>query len=86
MLLSPLRGRRFTFDTIFRRCLKINLNIVGSLMYRYRDYEEAVQRIASGNIVTAPLESAHFPFEEYEAAYRFVDDQGPKSLKVFIDL
>ena len=62
------------------------LNIVGSLMYQYRDYEEAVQRIASGDIITAPLESAHFPFEEYEAAYRFVDDQGPKSLKVFIDL
>ena len=46
----------------------------------------AVQRIASGDIVTTPLESAHFPFEEYEAAYRFVDDEGPKSLKVFIDL
>ena len=62
------------------------LNIVGSLMYQYRDYQEAVQRIGSGDIVTAPLESAHFPFEEYEAAYRFVDDQGPNSLKVFIDL
>ena len=62
------------------------LTIVGSLMYQYADYEEAVQRIASGDIITAPLESAHFSFEEYEAAYRFIDDQGPNSLKVFIDL
>ena len=62
------------------------LSIVGSLMYQYSDYEEAVQRIASGEIITAPLESAHFSFEEYEAAYRFIDDQGPNSLKVFIDL
>ena len=62
------------------------LTIIGTLMYQYGDYKEAVQRIASGDIVTAPLDSMHFPFEEYVAAYRFIDDQGPKSMKVFIDL
>jgi 2-desacetyl-2-hydroxyethyl bacteriochlorophyllide A dehydrogenase len=62
------------------------LRIIGTLMYQYRDYEEAVQRIASGEIVTTPLDSRHFPFEAYAEAYRFIDDQGPKSMKVFIDL
>jgi len=62
------------------------LSIIGTLMYKYCDYEEAVGRIASGEIVTAPLDSRHFPFEAYADAYRFIDAQGPKSMKVFIDL
>jgi len=62
------------------------LSIIGTLMYQYRDYKEAVQRIASGDIVAAPLDSKHFPFEEYLSAYQFVDEQGSKSMKVFIDL
>ncbi len=62
------------------------LAIVGTLMYRYMDYEEAVRRIASGDIVTAPLDSKHFPFEEYASAYEFIDRQGAESMKVFIDL
>ena len=62
------------------------LSIVGSLMYQYEDYEESVRRIASGDIVTVPLDSKHFPFEEYLSAYRFIDEQGAMSMKVFIDL
>jgi threonine dehydrogenase-like Zn-dependent dehydrogenase len=62
------------------------LSIIGTLMYQYRDYEEAVLRIASGEIVTTPLDSMHFPFQAYVDAYRFIDDQGPKIMKVFIDL
>jgi len=62
------------------------LSLVGTLMYRYCDYEEAVRRIAAGEIKTGPLDSKHFPFEEYASGYRFIDEQGPKSMKVFIDL
>jgi threonine dehydrogenase-like Zn-dependent dehydrogenase len=45
-----------------------------------------VRRIAAGEIKTDPLDSKHFPFEEYASAYKFIDEQGPKSMKVFIDL
>lgn len=62
------------------------LSIVGTLMYQYADYEEAVRRIASGDISTRPLETKHFPFAEYSAAYKFIDEEGPRSMKVFIDL
>ncbi len=62
------------------------LSIVGTLMYRYADYAEAVRRIASGDIATSPLVTTHFPFEEYAAAYDFIDRQGPRSMKVLIDL
>ena len=55
-------------------------------MYKREDYEEAVELIAQGRITTAPLESEHFPFERYSAAYSFIDKQGELCMKVFIDL
>ena len=30
--------------------------------------------------------SRHFPFEAYLDAYRFIDRQGDKTMKVFIDV
>ncbi len=62
------------------------LKIVGSLMYKREDYLRAASLIGSRDVLTRPLESRHFPFEEYLAAYRYVVRQGEKSMKVFIDL
>ncbi|MHC4885699.1 MAG: zinc-dependent alcohol dehydrogenase [Planctomycetota bacterium] len=62
------------------------LRLIGTLMYRQEDYEQAVEWIAGGEMVTTPLVTKHFPFAEYEDAYRFIDDQGDKTLKVVIDL
>ena len=62
------------------------LNVLGSMMYRQEDYEEAVRFIAEGRILTTPLITSHFPFEEYLAAYKFIEKQGDKSLKVMIDV
>lgn len=62
------------------------LLIVGTLMYQHADYEEAVRRISAGDIVTAPLESKHFAFEEYISAYTYIDEKSPEVMKVFIDL
>lgn len=62
------------------------LHLLGTLMYQHGDYEEAVRRIASGDIRTAPLDSKHFAFEQYLDAYRYIEDQGADCLKVFIDL
>jgi 2-desacetyl-2-hydroxyethyl bacteriochlorophyllide A dehydrogenase len=62
------------------------LRLVGTLMYRHGDYEEAVRRIGANEIVTEPLDSKHFPFAEYAAAYRYIEQQGAQCLKVFIDL
>ena len=62
------------------------LNLVGTLMYRLEDYEEAARRMGAGEIVTEPLESKHFPFEQWPAAYEYIDREGPNVMKVFIDL
>lgn len=62
------------------------LNIRGTLMYKAEDYRRAVQLIASGGVITEPLMSKHFPFDAYLDAYRFIDQQGDKAMKVFIDM
>jgi len=62
------------------------LNLIGTLMYQYRDYEKAVELIDNGQVKTEPLYSKHFPFNEYAEAYNFIDAQRDKTMKVFIDL
>ena len=62
------------------------LTMKGSMMYRHEDWEQAVKWIASGDVVTFPLVSRHFPFEKYEDAYDFIEKEGERSMKVMIDL
>ncbi len=62
------------------------LNVFGSMMYRHEDYEAAAEMIASGKITTRPLLTKSFPFEKYPDAYKFIEEQGDKCMKVMIDL
>ena len=62
------------------------LTVTGTMMYRHEDYVQAVKWIADGSIRLAPLESRHFPFEKYLDAYRYVETEGERSMKVMIDL
>src|ERR1700744_1594910 len=62
------------------------LNVLGSMMYRHEDYEEAVRFIAENKVKTTPLITSRFPFENYLDAYHFIEQQGDRSLKVIIEL
>lgn len=62
------------------------LNVVGTMMYHHEDYRQAVNRLAADELITKPLESMHFSFEEYQNAYQYIDEKGAESMKVFIDL
>ncbi len=62
------------------------LNVFGSMMYKHEDYEAAVEMISTGKINLEPLITKHFPFEEYLDAYKYIDAQADKSMKVMIDL
>ena len=62
------------------------LNVFGSMMYKHEDYLEAVDLIADGKIKLDPLISKHFPFEKFLDAYKFIEEQGNKIMKVIIDL
>jgi L-iditol 2-dehydrogenase len=62
------------------------LTLTGTLMYQRRDFVEAVRLIQTGRVATGPLETRHFPFGDYLGAYDFIDAEGERSMKVFIDL
>ena len=62
------------------------LTLRGTLMYQRDDYTEAVRLIAERHIATDPLDSTHFPLDDYAAAYAFIDANREKTMKVFIDL
>lgn len=62
------------------------LRLIGTLMYKHEDYLEAVEFIAGNKICTEPLVTRHFPFAEYDNAYRYIDEVGPETMKVMIDL
>jgi 2-desacetyl-2-hydroxyethyl bacteriochlorophyllide A dehydrogenase len=62
------------------------LRLIGTLMYKHEDYDQAVRWIASGAVKTEPLVTGHFAFEQYLEAYHFIEKQGDKTLKVMIDV
>ena len=62
------------------------LSLIGTLMYRQNDYKQAVEWIAGGAMITEPLVTGHFAFDEYEAAYHYIEEQGDTTLKIVIDL
>jgi L-iditol 2-dehydrogenase/threonine 3-dehydrogenase len=62
------------------------LNVFGSMMYKQEDYEAAVEMIGNGKIQLEPLISNHFPFNKYLEAYKYIEEQGDKTMKVMIDM
>jgi len=62
------------------------LTLVGTLMYRREDYEEAVRLIEAGKILTDPLDTGHFRLDDYAAAYQSIERHAERSMKVFIDM
>ena len=62
------------------------ISIVGSMMYLHEDYLQAAELIASGKVLTEPLVTKHFSFEDYNEAYRFIDDEADKVMKLMIDV
>ena len=62
------------------------LKLIGTLMYKYEDYIEAVRLINEKQVLTEPLYSKYFDFYDYNKAYNYIDDQRDKIMKVFIDV
>jgi threonine dehydrogenase-like Zn-dependent dehydrogenase len=62
------------------------LSLRGTLMYQRRDYLRAVDLVALRKVELAPLMSAHFPLHEYPEAYRFIDRERDRAMKIFIDV
>mgnify|MGYP001028754453 CR=1 FL=1 len=62
------------------------LIIKGSMMYKHEDYLEAVDFLSRNLVNTKPLVSRMFDFEDYEKAYKYIDQKGSESLKIMMDI
>jgi len=62
------------------------LRLIGTLMYRVLDYWTAIDLVQSGKVLLQPLMTRHFPFEQYPDAYRYIEKNRERTMKVFIDL
>lgn len=62
------------------------VDLYTSMMYRHDDYVDAIRIITEGKVTLKPLVSKHFPFEEYQAAYEFIDNNRETTMKVLIDI
>jgi len=62
------------------------LRLIGTLMYQDKDYAKAIELIESDRIRLDPLISKHFKFEDYPQAYKFIEQNGDRTMKVLIDL
>lgn len=62
------------------------LTLVGTMMYRHEDYLKAVECISEGSVNLKPLISNRFSFEQYDEAYKFIDNSNGTSMKTIIEL
>ena len=62
------------------------LTLDTSMMYRHEDWVDAIRLVQEGKIKLAPLQTRHFAFGDYLDAYRWIDDNREKVMKVLIDV
>ncbi|WP_443639656.1 zinc-dependent alcohol dehydrogenase [Alistipes shahii] len=62
------------------------LELIGTMMYCHEDFEGALRAIAQGKIRLEPLMSKHFPFEQFDEAYRYIEANPMSSMKILIDV
>jgi L-iditol 2-dehydrogenase len=62
------------------------LSLVGTLMYQKRDYERAIELVASGKLCLDQMVTHRFAFKDYLKAYEAIEASGGKYIKVMIDL
>jgi L-iditol 2-dehydrogenase len=62
------------------------LRLIGTLMYQKADFLTAADLIMKGAMSLSPLITCHFPFDKYDDAYRFIEAQKDRTLKVIIDI
>jgi L-iditol 2-dehydrogenase len=62
------------------------IDLYTSMMYRHEDYLEAIRIINENKVTLKPLVSKHFPFEEYQKAYEYIDNNRETTMKILVDV
>ena len=62
------------------------LRIHGTMMYREEDYVESIRLLDEKKVHLDALITNHVPFKEYAEAYKLIDKERDKCMKVIIDM
>jgi Threonine dehydrogenase and related Zn-dependent dehydrogenases len=62
------------------------LRLIGTLMYKEKDYIKAIELISSGKMKLNPLITDHFEFKDYLKAYEHIEKKKDQVIKVMIDI
>jgi len=62
------------------------LNLIGSLMYTWSDYSDAIDLIAGGRVNLKILQTHHFKFDRWIDGYKLLEEKPDEALKVLIDM
>ena len=62
------------------------LDLNTSMMYRREDFLDSIKLITEKKVFLSPLQSHHFPFKQYSDAYKYIEENREKSLKILIDI
>lgn len=62
------------------------LELKGTLMYKQEDYLKAVDLISDRKIHLSSLISKYFSLDQYELAYKYIEDEENQAMKVIIKL
>ena len=88
------KGSAIILVAVFAKMANVDLAVLNdseldlntSMMYRHEDYVDALRLVGEGKIQLKPLMSRHFPFEQWLDAYRYIDDNREKTMKVIVDV
>ena len=84
LILVAVFGSRADVDLAKLNDSELDLNT--SMMYRHEDYADAIRLVSEGKIRLAPLMSRHFAFRDFLAAYKYIDENREKTMKVIVDV
>lgn len=62
------------------------LRLIGTLMYQEPDWRRAIALVEAGKVNLEPLVTDRYPFERYLDAYRYIDANREKAMKVMITM
>lgn len=84
IILVAVFGKRANVDLAKLNDSELDLNT--SMMYRHEDFVDAIRFVEEGKVQLEPLQSAKFAFEDYNAAYEYIDNNRETTMKVIVDV
>lgn len=84
IILVAVFGKKASVDLAKLNDSELDLNT--SMMYRHEDFVDAIRFVEEGKVKLEPLQSAKFAFEDYNAAYEYIDNNRETTMKVIVDV